>query len=96
MGLKRELRKQNLPIPKQLKGAENERFVRKNYSNDVDNDYMTRQQHSPNPAKHQSSRSRVNMNYLSTNEQDNILQYVPEKSIINKDIEVLEWQRTAL
>ena len=42
IGLKRELRKQNLPIPLQLKGAENERFVRKHYSNDVDNDYMTR------------------------------------------------------
>ena len=42
IGLKRELRKQNLPIPKQLRGAENERFVRKNYSNAVDNDYMTR------------------------------------------------------
>ena len=42
IGLKRELRKQNLRIPEQLKGAENERFVRKHHSNDADNEYMKR------------------------------------------------------
>ena len=29
VGLKKDLKKQNLPLPNQLKGADNERFIRK-------------------------------------------------------------------